>query len=168
MLAWLSAKSGPAFPVGRRLPHPQHPVAVTRLRVGPDPQLVEDLAGQRGDAPVHREAGFIGQIPGRSSIDQRSIHQAAQAVHPTDERLEGHAREPAAKHRQARQHLPRGPVQAVERAVCGCDYGGTSWATQGEADQIIGALDLGPWEQIFYGEFDGRRTKRVMVKIIGE
>jgi secondary thiamine-phosphate synthase enzyme len=31
-----------------------------------------------------------------------------------------------------------------------------------------GALDFGPWEQIFYGEFDGRRTKRVLVKIIGE
>ena len=29
-------------------------------------------------------------------------------------------------------------------------------------------LDLGPWEQIFYGEFDGRRKKRVLVKIIGE
>jgi secondary thiamine-phosphate synthase enzyme len=31
-----------------------------------------------------------------------------------------------------------------------------------------GVLDLGPWEQIFYGEFDGRRRKRVLVKIIGE
>jgi len=31
-----------------------------------------------------------------------------------------------------------------------------------------GQLDLGPWEQIFYGEFDGRRKKRVLVKIIGE
>ena len=31
-----------------------------------------------------------------------------------------------------------------------------------------GKLDFGPWEQIFYGEFDGRRPKRVMVKIIGE
>ncbi|MBW1878144.1 MAG: YjbQ family protein [Deltaproteobacteria bacterium] len=31
-----------------------------------------------------------------------------------------------------------------------------------------GQLDFGPWEQIFYGEFDGRRNKRVMVKIIGE
>ena len=31
-----------------------------------------------------------------------------------------------------------------------------------------GKLDLGPWEQIFYGEFDGKRRKRVMVKIIGE
>ena len=31
-----------------------------------------------------------------------------------------------------------------------------------------GALDLGPWEQIFYGEFDGMRRKRVLVKLIGE
>lgn len=31
-----------------------------------------------------------------------------------------------------------------------------------------GRLDLGPWEQIFYGEFDGKRRKRVLVKIIGE
>ena len=31
-----------------------------------------------------------------------------------------------------------------------------------------GQLDFGPWEQIFYGEFDGRRPKRVLVKVIGE
>ncbi len=31
-----------------------------------------------------------------------------------------------------------------------------------------GQLDFGPWEQIFYGEFDGKRKKRVLVKIIGE
>ncbi|HOK56679.1 MAG TPA: secondary thiamine-phosphate synthase enzyme YjbQ [bacterium] len=31
-----------------------------------------------------------------------------------------------------------------------------------------GRLDLGPWEQIFYGEFDGQRKKRVLIKIIGE
>lgn len=31
-----------------------------------------------------------------------------------------------------------------------------------------GSLDLGPWEQVFYGEFDGKRRKRVLVKIIGE
>ena len=31
-----------------------------------------------------------------------------------------------------------------------------------------GRLDFGPWEQVFYGEFDGRRSKRVLVKIIGE
>jgi secondary thiamine-phosphate synthase enzyme len=31
-----------------------------------------------------------------------------------------------------------------------------------------GKLDFGPWEQIFYGEFDGRRKKRIMIKVIGE
>ena len=31
-----------------------------------------------------------------------------------------------------------------------------------------GRLDFGPWEQIFYGEFDGRRDKRILIKIIGE
>ncbi|HDY65027.1 MAG TPA: YjbQ family protein [Phycisphaerae bacterium] len=31
-----------------------------------------------------------------------------------------------------------------------------------------GKMDFGPWEQIFYGEFDGRRSKRVLVKVIGE
>ena len=31
-----------------------------------------------------------------------------------------------------------------------------------------GQLDFGPWEQVFYGEFDGRRRKRVLIKIIGE
>jgi secondary thiamine-phosphate synthase enzyme len=31
-----------------------------------------------------------------------------------------------------------------------------------------GALDFGPWEQIFYGEFDGRRNKRVLIKVIGD
>ncbi len=31
-----------------------------------------------------------------------------------------------------------------------------------------GKLDFGPWEQIFYGEFDGRRKKRVLIKIVGE
>ena len=31
-----------------------------------------------------------------------------------------------------------------------------------------GRLDFGPWEQIFYGEFDGRRSKRVLVKVIGD
>ena len=31
-----------------------------------------------------------------------------------------------------------------------------------------GELDFGPWEQIFYGEFDGKRNKRILIKIIGE
>jgi len=31
-----------------------------------------------------------------------------------------------------------------------------------------GALDFGPWQQVFYGEFDGRRKKRLVVKVMGE
>jgi len=43
----------------------------------------------------------------------------------------------------------------------------------GEGREVVvavtqGRLDFGPWEQIFYGEFDGRRRKRVLVKIVGE
>jgi thiamine phosphate synthase YjbQ (UPF0047 family) len=32
----------------------------------------------------------------------------------------------------------------------------------------VGKLDLGPWEQVFYAEFDGKRKKRVVVKVLGE
>jgi ubiquinone/menaquinone biosynthesis C-methylase UbiE len=46
----------------------------------------------------------------------------------------------AAQYRQGQ--LPA--VRAVERAVCGCDFGGTSWATRDEADQIAAALELAP------------------------
>jgi thiamine phosphate synthase YjbQ (UPF0047 family) len=35
-------------------------------------------------------------------------------------------------------------------------------------DVTKGKLDFGPWERIFYGEFDGRRDKRILIKIIGE
>ena len=45
-------------------------------------------------------------------------------------------------------------------------------AVDGAAPVVVaitaGKLDFGPWEQIFYGEFDGRRDKRVLIKIIGE
>ncbi len=38
----------------------------------------------------------------------------------------------------------------------------------GKIPLFSGKLDFGPWEQVFYGEFDGRRDKRVLVKVIGE
>jgi len=47
----------------------------------------------------------------------------------------------------------------LKRQVMGRDV--TVAITEGE-------LDFGPWEQIFYGEFDGQRDKRVLVKVIGE
>ena len=45
---------------------------------------------------------------------------------------------------------------------------GRSWAGRSWWRSPKGRLDFGPWEQIFYGEFDGRRSKRVLVKMIGE
>jgi len=45
------------------------------------------------------------------------------------------------------------------------------WSVMGREVTLAitnGELDLGPWEQMFYGEFDGRRKKRVLIKIIGE
>ncbi len=49
------------------------------------------------------------------------------------------------------------------RAPQAADHG-----SRGVVAITAGRLDFGPWEQIFYGEFDGRRPKRVLVKIIGE
>jgi len=45
---------------------------------------------------------------------------------------------------------------------------GPSWAGRIIVAITAGKMDFGPWEQIFYGEFDGKRSKRVLVKIIGE
>lgn len=44
----------------------------------------------------------------------------------------------------------------------------TSRCSRGNSTSLVKEMDFGPWEQIFYGEFDGRRKKRVLVKIIGE
>jgi thiamine phosphate synthase YjbQ (UPF0047 family) len=51
------------------------------------------------------------------------------------------------------------PVRHIKRQVMGREV---------VVAITLGKLDFGPWEQIFYGEFDGRRRKRVLVKIIGE
>ena len=45
---------------------------------------------------------------------------------------------------------------------------GRSWAAKSWWRSPKGKLDFGPWEQIFYGEFDGNRPKRVLIKVIGE
>ncbi len=65
------------------------------------------------------------------------------------------------------------PYDANYRHNVGEDNGAAHIWRQFMAHQVVmpvtkGKLDLGPWEQIFYCEFDGRRRKRVLVKIIGE
>lgn len=68
---------------------------------------------------------------------------------------------------------PHDPVSRYDHNRTGEDNGDAHLKRQIMGREVLvaitdGALDFGPWEQIFYGEFDGRRRKRVLVKIIGE
>ncbi|MEZ4405110.1 MAG: secondary thiamine-phosphate synthase enzyme YjbQ [Polyangiales bacterium] len=68
---------------------------------------------------------------------------------------------------------PHAPTSAYQHNRTGEDNGDAHLKRQVMGREVVVAitdakLDFGPWEQIFYGEFDGRRRKRVLVKIIGE
>jgi len=68
---------------------------------------------------------------------------------------------------------PHEPISRYRHNRTGEDNGDAHHKRQIMGREVVvavtdGKLDLGPWEQIFYGEFDGRRKKRVLVKIIGE
>jgi secondary thiamine-phosphate synthase enzyme len=68
---------------------------------------------------------------------------------------------------------PHEPVSAYHHNRTGEDNADAHLKRQIMGREVVvavtgGRLDFGPWEQIFYGEFDGRRRKRVLVKIIGE
>ncbi len=71
------------------------------------------------------------------------------------------------------QLAPHEPVSAYWHNRTGEDNADAHLKRQVMGREVVvavtnGRLDFGPWEQIFYGEFDGRRRKRVLVKIIGE
>ncbi len=68
---------------------------------------------------------------------------------------------------------PHEPIEQYSHNRTGEDNADAHLKRQVMGREVIvaiteGRLDFGPWEQIFYGEFDGRRRKRVLVKIIGE
>jgi secondary thiamine-phosphate synthase enzyme len=68
---------------------------------------------------------------------------------------------------------PHEPVSGYHHNRTGEDNADAHMKRQVMGREVVvaitsGKLDLGPWEQIFYGEFDGKRRKRVLVKIIGE
>lgn len=68
---------------------------------------------------------------------------------------------------------PHEPISRYRHNRTGEDNGDAHHKRQIMGREVViaitnGRLDLGPWEAIFYGEFDGRRNKRVLVKIIGE
>jgi secondary thiamine-phosphate synthase enzyme len=71
------------------------------------------------------------------------------------------------------QLAPHEPVSRYRHNRTGEDNGDAHLKRQVMGREVVvaitdGNLDLGTWEQIFYGEFDGRRRKRVLVKVIGE
>jgi len=68
---------------------------------------------------------------------------------------------------------PHEPVASYQHNRTGEDNADAHMKRQLMGREVVvaiteGRLDFGPWEQIFYGEFDGRRRKRVLVKLIGE
>jgi secondary thiamine-phosphate synthase enzyme len=68
---------------------------------------------------------------------------------------------------------PHEPISRYQHNRTGEDNGDAHLKRQVMGREVVvavteGKLDFGTWEQIFYGEFDGRRKKRVLVKIIGE
>ncbi|MFW9975600.1 MAG: secondary thiamine-phosphate synthase enzyme YjbQ [Candidatus Thorarchaeota archaeon] len=68
---------------------------------------------------------------------------------------------------------PHEPISRYKHNRTGEDNGDAHHKRQIMGREVViavtsGRLDLGPWEAIFYGEFDGRRPKRVLIKIIGE
>ncbi|MFC1632387.1 secondary thiamine-phosphate synthase enzyme YjbQ [Candidatus Omnitrophota bacterium] len=68
---------------------------------------------------------------------------------------------------------PHAPISAYKHNLSGEDNGDAHLKRTVMGREVVvavtkGKFDFGPWEQIFYGEFDGRRKKRVLVKIIGE
>lgn len=68
---------------------------------------------------------------------------------------------------------PHAPVEQYRHNDTGEDNADAHLKRQIMGREVVvaitdGKLDFGPWEQIFYGEFDGRRKKRVLVKVIGE
>lgn len=68
---------------------------------------------------------------------------------------------------------PHEPISQYQHNNTGEDNGDAHLKRQVMGREVVvaiteGRLDFGPWEQIFYGEFDGKRRKRVLVKIIGD
>jgi len=71
------------------------------------------------------------------------------------------------------QLAPHEPISRYQHNRTAEDNGDAHLKRQVMGREVVvaitgGKLDFGPWEKIFYGEFDGRRRKRVLVKIIGE
>jgi len=128
-------------------------VSTRRAFVNITPQVQEALA----ESGIQEGLVLVNAMHITASVfindDESGLHQDYEAWleelaphEPTERYLHNRTGEDNADAHLKRQVMGREVVVAVTR----------------------GKLDFGPWEQIFYGEFDGRRRKRVLVKVIGE
>ena len=130
-------------------------------RAGPD-GLRQHHSPGRGDRPQERRAGGPGALQRHAHHGQR-VHQRRRARPARGlQEVAGAARSVRRVARSATSTT--GPARTTPTPTTS----GRSWAARSSWRSPRGSSTSGPWEQIFYGEFDGRRPKRVLVKVIGE
>jgi hypothetical protein len=150
-----------------------------------DVMLCENMFGDILSDEAAALGGSLGMLPS-ASLGATSGEKTFGFYEPAGRHRAGHRREkPGESHRAnfvggadaAAQLRPerrgRAPTSQYRHNRTGEDNADAHMKRQIMGREVVvaitkGQLDLGPWEQIFYGEFDGRRRKRVLVKIIGE
>lgn len=132
--------------------------------------LAFDIPGRRGFENI---TATVAQLVQRSAVREglclvNAMHITASVFINDDE---------SGLHRDFDRWLekiaPHAPISAYDHNRTGEDNADAHLKRTIMGREVVvaitaGQLDLGPWEQIFYGEFDGGRRKRVLVKIIGE
>jgi secondary thiamine-phosphate synthase enzyme len=132
--------------------------------------LVMNLPGRRGFVNITRE---VERVVRESGIEEgmvlvNAMHISASVFINDDE---------VGLHHDYEQWLeklaPHAPVSQYRHNDTGEDNADAHLKRQVMGREVVvavtkGKLDFGPWEQIFYGEFDGRRKKRVLIKVIGD
>jgi len=132
--------------------------------------LVMNLPGRRGFVNI---TGDVERVVRESGIEEglvlvNAMHITASVFINDDE---------VGLHHDYEQWLerlaPHAPVSQYRHNDTGEDNADAHLKRQVMGREVVvavtkGKLDFGPWEQIFYGEFDGRRKKRVLIKVIGE
>lgn len=129
-----------------------------------------EIPGRRGFENI---TGTVAELVARSGVKEglvlvNAMHITASVFVNDDE---------PGLHRDFERWLdrlaPHAPTAAYDHNRTGEDNADAHLKRQVMGREVVvaitaGRLDLGPWEQIFYGEFDGGRRKRVLVKVLGE
>jgi secondary thiamine-phosphate synthase enzyme len=132
--------------------------------------LVMNVPSRRGFVNLTPEVSGIVRMSGvqEGLVLVNAMHITASVFINDDERGLHHDFE-----RWLEELAPHTPVDQYRHNDTGEDNADAHMKRQIMGREVVvaitgGKLDFGPWEQIFYGEFDGNRRKRVLVKVIGE